>query len=30
MADSGGLSWEAEEVFQKIKMFGRKPGDGIP
>ena len=29
MADSGGLSWEAQEVFQKIKMFNRKPGDGI-
>ena len=29
MADSGGLSWEAQEVFQKIKMFGRMPGDGI-
>jgi hypothetical protein len=29
MADSGGLSWEAQEVFQKIKTFDRKPGDGI-
>jgi hypothetical protein len=30
MTDSGGLSWEAQEVFQKIKMFNRSPGIGIP
>jgi hypothetical protein len=30
MADGGGLSWEAQEVFQKIKLFNRLPGDGIP
>jgi len=30
MAESGGLSWEAKEVFQKIKSFGRLPGAGIP
>jgi hypothetical protein len=30
MADGGGLSWEAKEVFQKIKLFNRLPGDGIP
>ena len=30
MAESGGLSWEAQEVFQKIKSFGRLPGAGIP
>ena len=29
MAESGGLSWEAKEVFQKIKSFGRLPGAGI-
>jgi hypothetical protein len=29
MADSGALSWEAQEVFQKIKSFGRLPGSGI-
>ena len=29
MADSGGLSWEALEVFQKIKSFNRLPGSGI-
>jgi len=29
MTDSGGLSWEAQEVFQKIKSFNRLPGDGI-
>ena len=28
MAESGGLSWEAQEVFQKIKSFGRLPGSG--
>jgi len=26
MSDSGGLSWEAQEVFQKIKSFNRWPG----
>ena len=30
MAESGGLSWEAKEVFQKIKSFNRLPGAGIP
>jgi hypothetical protein len=30
MADSGGLSWEAQEVFQKIKLLNRLPGAGIP
>jgi len=30
MADNGGLSWEAREVFQKIKSFDRVPGFGIP
>ena len=30
MAESGGLSWEAKEVFQKIKSFDRLPGAGIP
>jgi hypothetical protein len=29
MAAGGGLSWEAQEVFQKIKSFGRLPGSGI-
>ena len=28
--DSSGLSWEAQEVFQKIKSFNRLPGAGIP
>ncbi len=30
MIVSGGLSWEAQEVFQKMKSFGRLPGIGIP
>jgi hypothetical protein len=30
MAESGGLSWEAQEVFQKIKSFCRFPGSGVP
>jgi hypothetical protein len=30
MTDSGGLSWEAQEVFQKMKSFNRLPGVGIP
>ena len=30
MTNSGGLSWEAQEVFQKIKSFNRLPGSGIP
>jgi hypothetical protein len=30
MTDSAGLSWEAQEVFQKIKSFNRSPGAGIP
>ena len=28
--DTSGLSWEAQEVFQKIKLFNRLPGAGIP
>jgi hypothetical protein len=28
--DSSGFSWEAQEVFQKIKLFNRLPGAGIP
>jgi hypothetical protein len=30
MTDSGRLSWEAQEVFHKIKSFNRFPGTGIP
>ena len=30
MAHSGGLSWEAQEVIQKMKSFNRLPGAGIP
>ena len=30
MAQSGGLGWEAQEVFQKMKSFNRLPGAGIP
>ena len=30
MTDSSGLSWEAREVFQKMKSFDRLPGAGIP
>jgi hypothetical protein len=30
MTESGGLSWEAQEVFQKIKSFNRLPGPSIP
>ncbi|MFZ0149937.1 MAG: hypothetical protein WAM72_16685 [Xanthobacteraceae bacterium] len=30
MTDSGALSWEAQEVLQKIKSFNRLPGAGIP
>ena len=29
MTDSGGLSWEAQEVLKKIKSFNRLPGAGI-
>ena len=29
MTGSGGLSWEAQEVLQKIKSFNRLPGAGI-
>ena len=29
MTDDSGLSWEAQEVFQKIKSFNRLPGAGI-
>jgi hypothetical protein len=28
--DSGGLSWQAQEVLQKIKSFNRLPGAGVP
>ena len=28
--DTSGLSWEAQEVFQKIKSFNQSPGVGIP
>ena len=28
--DSSGLSWEAQEVLQKIKSFNQLPGVGIP
>ena len=30
MAHSAGLSWEAQEVFQKMKSFNRLPGASIP
>ena len=30
MTESSSLSWEAKEVFQKIKTFNRLPGAGIP
>jgi hypothetical protein len=30
MTDSGELSWEAQEVLQKMKSFNRLPGAGIP
>jgi hypothetical protein len=30
MIDSSGLSWEAQEVFQKMKSFNRLPAAGIP
>jgi hypothetical protein len=30
MTDGGGLSWEAQEVFPKIRSFNRLPGAGIP
>jgi len=30
MTDNGDLSWEAQEVLQKIKSFNRLPGTGIP
>ena len=30
MTDGVGLSWQAEEVFQKMKSFNRLPGVGIP
>jgi hypothetical protein len=30
MTDGRGLSWEAQEVLQKIKSFSRLPGAGIP
>ena len=30
MTDNADLSWEAQEVLQKIKSFNRLPGAGIP
>ena len=30
MTDGVGLSWQAQEVFQKMKSFNRLPGVGIP
>ena len=30
MTDSDALSWEAQEVFQKMKSFNRLPGSRIP
>jgi hypothetical protein len=30
MTESSELSWEAQEVLQKIKSFNRLPGSGIP
>ncbi len=30
MTEQGDLSWEAQEVLQKIKSFNRSPGTGIP
>ena len=30
MTDGGRLSWQAQEVFQKMKSFNRLPGAGIP
>ena len=30
MTNNGGLSWEAQEVLQKMKSFNRLPGEGIP
>ena len=30
MADDRELSWEAQEVFQKLKSFNRLPGTGVP
>ena len=30
MTDSDALSWEAQEVFQKMKSFNRLPGSCIP
>jgi hypothetical protein len=30
MTGSPGLSWEAQEVFQKMKSFNRLPGAGVP
>ena len=29
MTDGGGLSWEAQEVLQKMKSFNRLPGAGV-
>ena len=30
MADDRELSWEAQEVFQKLKSFNRLAGTGVP
>ena len=30
MTGSPGFSWEAQEVFQKMKSFNRLPGAGVP
>jgi hypothetical protein len=29
MTESSELTWEAQEVFQKIKSFNRLPGTGV-
>jgi Mn-dependent DtxR family transcriptional regulator len=29
MTDDGALSWEAQEVLQKMKSFNRLPGAGV-
>lgn len=30
MTEKGELSWEAQEVLQKLRSFNRSPGIGIP
>ncbi len=30
MTEKGDLSWEAQEVLEKIRSFNRSPGIGIP